>query len=539
MKKTILNNVLFVILLLALGFSNKAKAQCGVDSVEIIITILTDNYPTETYWELIDQNGGGYYINAGSLTSSNTTYSWNICVPDTNCYSFTIFDTYGDGICCSYGSGSYSITYNGITAGSGGSFGYYETTCGVGACQSMTEIEISITTDNYPTETSWQLLDQNGGGWYINPGDLTLTNTTYMWTICVPTANCYSFIISDTYGDGICCNWGSGSYSVYYGGNNVASGGTFTYDEETCGIGTCFPSCTIVIPSNASSEGETCGSDANGGCNGLNWHISNITITNVVDDWDWGHLYSGIGGGEQQPDLYIALFENNNYITNTGYYLDTWYPNSFNVLPVWELDTNNNYTLEVWESDGFLFFDDDYLGSTSVSSPFTAGVTSTSTPYVSTGNMLNSALDGVDLTYNLNPPTYNFTPLANGQTMHGTTWAENGTRDTDWYELILQDTAVFTLDAIAEFGFQIALIDPIGGCSNYSVVELLNANPCDTISISDTLIPGTYWIAAMPSTFSCQDCNSNNDYLFTVNWTNLIPPCAISTSYTTNLVAVF
>ena len=35
------------------------------------------------------------------------------CPSVTSCYSFVISDTYGDGICCSYGNGSYSVTYNG------------------------------------------------------------------------------------------------------------------------------------------------------------------------------------------------------------------------------------------------------------------------------------------------------------------------------------------------------------------------------------------------------------------------------------------
>ena len=117
MKKIILNKLLFGILLFLVGFSNKTQAQCGADSVEVVITIVTDNYPTETYWELVDQNGAGWYINPGSLTSSNTSYTWNICVPDTNCYSFKIYDSYGDGICCVYGNGSYSISYNGTSVG--------------------------------------------------------------------------------------------------------------------------------------------------------------------------------------------------------------------------------------------------------------------------------------------------------------------------------------------------------------------------------------------------------------------------------------
>ena len=63
-------------------------------------------------------SGGPY-----SQLSSNTTAVQNI--PDVNvdgngCYRFTINDSYGDGICCSYGNGSYSVSYDGVVMGSGG-----------------------------------------------------------------------------------------------------------------------------------------------------------------------------------------------------------------------------------------------------------------------------------------------------------------------------------------------------------------------------------------------------------------------------------
>ena len=44
------------------------------------------------------------------------------------------------------------------------------------------------------------LTDQNGG-WFISPGDLNQSNTTYTYTYCVPDTNCYVFTISDTYGE--------------------------------------------------------------------------------------------------------------------------------------------------------------------------------------------------------------------------------------------------------------------------------------------------------------------------------------------------
>ena len=122
-----------------------------------------------------------------------------------------------------------------ILLATGGSFQSSETSYNIGGCQSPSsscaaneqEFFISITTDNWPGETSWQLVDQNGGGWYINPGDLTQSNTTYTWSICVPDTNCYTFTIFDSYGDGICCDFGNGSYFVNYGGSQIASGGSF------------------------------------------------------------------------------------------------------------------------------------------------------------------------------------------------------------------------------------------------------------------------------------------------------------------------
>ena len=45
---------------------------------------------------------------------------------------------------------------------------------------------------------------------------------------------CYNFSIYDTYGDGICCAWGQGSYTLADGNGTVlASGGQFTDVEST------------------------------------------------------------------------------------------------------------------------------------------------------------------------------------------------------------------------------------------------------------------------------------------------------------------
>ena len=79
------------------------------------------------------------------------------------------------------------------------------------------EVKIVLTTDNYSSETSWQLKDKFGNLIVSNP---TLANiTTYTTTQCVPSTTCLNFLINDSYGDGICCNYGNGSFKIYV--NNV------------------------------------------------------------------------------------------------------------------------------------------------------------------------------------------------------------------------------------------------------------------------------------------------------------------------------
>jgi len=245
-----------------------SSAQCP--DATITIEIFTDNYPEDINWELVDQNTGAT-IGGDDLSISgapNTLYTWNSCVSATGCYDFYIFDLFGDGICCAEGFGYYNVYFNGVLEATGGSYLDGETVasiggCSAGGCPEGTMV-LQIQTDNYPTETEWQLIDTTTGA-IVASDDLAVggtANTLYTWNICVSNNGCYEFIISDGAGDGICCGFGNGFYNLTLNGNIIKTGGSFAFSETTnfgsCqssgGCGTCQSS---TPPLNDACSGAT------------------------------------------------------------------------------------------------------------------------------------------------------------------------------------------------------------------------------------------------------------------------------------------
>lgn len=87
-------------------------AQTTVDYAgsleQFTLNILTDDYPTETTWEVAD-SAGNVIFSGGPYNSIATLESTDICLDTLQCYTFTIFDSYQDGICCDWGQGNYNM----------------------------------------------------------------------------------------------------------------------------------------------------------------------------------------------------------------------------------------------------------------------------------------------------------------------------------------------------------------------------------------------------------------------------------------------
>ncbi len=95
---------------------------------QVIFRLVLDAYPTETTWRLKNSTGA-IVEQGGPYSKSNTAQIRDtFCLPN-GCYTFEIIDAYGDGICCAYGNGAYSLTtIDGKTIKSGGNFSSSEAT---------------------------------------------------------------------------------------------------------------------------------------------------------------------------------------------------------------------------------------------------------------------------------------------------------------------------------------------------------------------------------------------------------------------------
>ncbi|WP_367390652.1 M12 family metallo-peptidase [Lewinella sp. LCG006] len=230
-------------------------------------SLTLDNRPTETSWQLTDE--------AGEVVESGTAYTNNLagqtiteefCLDDA-CYTLTVFDSGGDGICCGRGEGNYSLSdADGLEIANGGIFtdessvvicnGVVQENCYDGIdndldglvdcndpdctenadCLACLEnvLNFIITFDDHPEEVSWEILDGDGMVVHSDAGSTDIPDrATRQYDYCL-SDGCYDFRIIDSGNDGICCITGLGNYKLQNSiGAVYAIGGEFMGEELT------------------------------------------------------------------------------------------------------------------------------------------------------------------------------------------------------------------------------------------------------------------------------------------------------------------
>ncbi|MFN4123195.1 MAG: lysyl oxidase family protein [Flavobacteriales bacterium] len=147
-------------------------AQCPQGQVQVQISIIADNFPGETTWRITNT--------AGNLIHSGNVNGGTYCLPENTCFFFTILDSYGDGICCGFGQGSYTVRVNGEIVAQGGQFTYSETTsinCPPGtSCGSA--IEVAEGQYVAPEHNTWyRFVPEITGMYLISTCDIETCNT--------------------------------------------------------------------------------------------------------------------------------------------------------------------------------------------------------------------------------------------------------------------------------------------------------------------------------------------------------------------------
>lgn len=100
-----------------------------IDPHFLTLEINLDNSPQEVTWELTNEDGirifnGGPYM----LSQAGTQVTEQLCIVD-GCYTFTMFDSGNDGLCCASGQGSYRLSdENEVYLAQGDNYGSEEAT---------------------------------------------------------------------------------------------------------------------------------------------------------------------------------------------------------------------------------------------------------------------------------------------------------------------------------------------------------------------------------------------------------------------------
>lgn len=104
---------------------------------------------------------------------------------------------------------------------------------------------------------------------------------------------------------------------------------------------------------------------------------------------------------------------------------------------------------------------------------------------------------------NLLPPA--FSPISGGMPVCGTLYAEEDTRDTDWYLFTVTEPSRLIWTARAEIPIQLNILDLTGGCGGATLVYDFGG-PCTPLSIAADVPAGEYALFIAPQDYNGFPC---------------------------------
>ena len=109
--------------------SSSSSSSC---KFPLTFHLTTDRFGPETTWTLESiqqqQQQNSTILASGGGYDSQRNYTDLLCLPHAGKYLFSMKDEFHDGICCMYGNGSYSISFNGTILTMGGRYHTWDNT---------------------------------------------------------------------------------------------------------------------------------------------------------------------------------------------------------------------------------------------------------------------------------------------------------------------------------------------------------------------------------------------------------------------------
>lgn len=189
-------------------------------------------------------NGQFSLLNAGSttLTSCTINYQLNSGITQTIDWTGSLAQNQSTiislpTITAQSGANTLTIWVTNPSSGNDENLSNNQVTLNFNAASSSASygFTLEIVLDNYPQEVSWDITNTQGNilydsdGTYANEDD----GATVIIEGCLP-SGCYDLNMYDSEGDGICCFFGEGSYTLTNSDNDVlAEGGNYDEEETT------------------------------------------------------------------------------------------------------------------------------------------------------------------------------------------------------------------------------------------------------------------------------------------------------------------
>ncbi len=80
------------------GTCQMPPANCATGESNIVVTVMPDTYPGETSWEIADTTGT-VLATSPSYSVTGVPVITEVCIPNGTVIEFTLFDSFGDGLC--------------------------------------------------------------------------------------------------------------------------------------------------------------------------------------------------------------------------------------------------------------------------------------------------------------------------------------------------------------------------------------------------------------------------------------------------------